>query len=71
MRLFKRAKKILKPYDPKTHWQNRGKKDPDGGLDDQKKLQQKIDRVNLILDVLRSLQFKSVLDFGCGWGFVT
>ena len=69
--LYKRAKKIFKPYDPKEHWYQRGKIDSDGSLDNIKRSEDKKARVSALLNYIEKLEFKSVLEFGCGWGYVT
>ena len=59
-------------YDPNTHWEKWGKETK--AVDvyaNPHKLEMKMKRVNALLNHLDSIRFESVLDFGCGWGFVS
>jgi len=71
---YQKIKKLFAPkYDPKTHWIEWGKKVKcdDIFIKRPHKLDMKMLRVNALLDLLEPMEFKSVLDFGCGWGFVS
>ncbi len=71
---YQQIKKLFAPkYNPKTHWVEWGKKvkSDDIFIKRPHKLEMKMLRVNALLKLLDTLEFKSVLDFGCGWGFVS
>lgn len=60
-------------YNPDQYWIEWGKriKANEEFLKKPKKLEKKMLRVNALLDYLETVSFSSVLDFGCGWGFVS
>ena len=71
---YQKVKKLFKSkYDPDKYWIEWGKR-VRGGEEFEKrphKLDVKMLRVNALLKLLDTRQFNSVLDFGCGWGFVS
>jgi len=71
---YQKVKKLfVSKYDPNTHWEKWGRrvKAEDGFVSNPNKLEMKMLRVNALLKLLETIQFNSVLDFACGWGFVS
>ena len=65
-------KRFQSKYDPDTYWEEWGRRvNPEDDFSRPNKLKMKMLRVNTLLKYLETLQFNSVLDYGCGWGFVT
>lgn len=71
---YQKVKKLFQSkYDPDKYWVEWGRriKANEEFEKKPKKLEKKMLRVNALLNHLDTLQFNSVLDFGCGWGFVS
>jgi len=71
---YQKIKKLFQSnYDPDRYWIEWGRriKANEEFVKKPKKLEKKMLRVNALLNHLETVQFNSVLDFGCGWGFVS
>jgi len=70
---YQKIKKLLQPkYDPNTYWEKWGRRvRAEDDFSRPHKLEMKMLRVNALLKLLETIQFNSVLDFACGWGFVS
>lgn len=71
--LYLKVKKLLMPkYDPNTYWYKLGEKYTSSDVfANPHKLKMKMLRVIALLKLLETLQFNSVLEYSCGFGFIT
>lgn len=69
--LSKTKKLFIRKYDPESYWVHRGEKLGTSVYDGGQKLKKKLMVTDTLLELLRTLQFSTVLEYGCGWGFVT
>lgn len=70
---YQKIRKIFQTkYDPNTYWSKLGRRiKAEEVYAKPHKLEMKMRRVNALLELLGTIRFNSVLDFGCGWGFVS
>ena len=69
--LSKTKKLFTRKYDPESYWYHTGEKLTSSVYDGGNKLKKKLMVTDTLLELLRTLQFNTVLEYGCGWGFVT
>lgn len=69
--LSKTKKLFIRKYDPKSFWYHHGEKIPPSVYDSGNKLKKKQMISKALIGLFKTLEFKTILEYGCGFEFHT